>query len=383
MAKAGEFLKKFTLMKKERISTGVLPLDIALNNSFELGGCYAIASPPGGGKSTLILQICKKMCDEGRFVFYLDIEQGLKDEQLNGAGLTKYLEPINGEEYPRFQATNMIYSYNDCQNAIRDIIAMKKEGLCPFDMVVTDSLTTLVSENILEGEAEANTMAADARPLSKVIKSIRGPLGVNGITLFNVVQAASNIGGTMYDPQWIAKITKALEHAVDALLILEHPQYNSYKIKGMKKTPDGDVEVEIGYWGKLYTTKARSGLNRIKLNIPMIAGKGADNLMYLQKVLLDTGVFVKGTKYYKYNDSTGTEQKIEGEQKYKNFVQENYQMLVKMMYDLGYFDLTNNATVQQVATIEPAEIGDGNVSEEELRNEHEGTVDLEDEPKFI
>ena len=243
-------------------------------------------------------------------------------------------------------------------------------------MVVTDSLSSLVSENILEGEAEANTMAADARPLSKVIKSIRGPLGVNGITLFNVVQAASNIGGTQWDPQWIAKITKALEHAVDALLILEHPQYNSYKIKGMKKTPDGDIEVEIGYWGKLYTTKARSGLNRIKLNIPMIAGKGADNIMYLQKVLLDTGVFVKGTKYYKYNDSTGTEQKIEGEVNYKSFVQENYQMLVKMMYDLGYFDLTNNATVQQVATIEPAEIGDGDVSEEELRNEQEGTVDI-------
>ena len=59
-SKAGEFLKKYKLMKKERISSGVLPLDIALNNSFELGGCYAIASPPGGGKSTLILQICKK-----------------------------------------------------------------------------------------------------------------------------------------------------------------------------------------------------------------------------------------------------------------------------------------------------------------------------------
>ena len=370
-------------MKKERISTGVLPLDIVLNRSFELGGCYAIASPPGGGKSTLILQICKKMCDEGRFVFYLDIEQGLKDEQICGAGLDKYLEPLDGEEYPRFQATNMIYSYNDCQNAIRDIIAMKKEGLCNFDMVVADSLSTLVSENILEGEAEANTMAADARPLSKVIKSIRGPLGVNGITLFNVVQAASNIGGTQWDPRWVAKITKALEHAVDALLILEHPDYNSYRIKGIKKTPEGDTEVEIGYWGKLYTTKARSGLNRIKLSIPMIAGKGADNLMYLQKVLLDTGVFVKGTKYYKYCDASGKEQKIEGETKYKKFVADNYNMLVKMMYDLGYFDLTNTATVSQVASIEPADIDDGNVSEEELRNETDGTVPELDEPDFV
>ena len=348
MAKAGDFIKKFGFMKKERIKTKILPLDIILNNAFELGGCYAVASPPGGGKSTLVLQLCKFMCDAGRFIYYIDIEQGIKQEQIIGAGLDKYLEPINGEEYPRFQGTNEIYSYNDCQNAIRDIIAMKKEGKCNFDMVITDSLSSLVSETVLEGSAEAATMAVDARPLSKVIKSIRG------------------------------------------LILLEHPQFNSYKILGKKKTPNGEEDIEIGYWGKIYTTKGRSGLNRIKLNIPMIAGKGCDNIMYLKRVLLETGVFVKGTKYYKYNDASGNEQRIEGEANFEKFVKENYQMLVKMMYDLGFFDLTNNAVVNHIAVIEPAEVGDGNVSEEELRNEQEGTVTLdnqqepdEDEPQFV
>ena len=390
MAKAGDFIKKFGFMKKERIKTNILPLDIILNNAFELGGCFALSSPPGGGKSTLVLQMCKFMCDAGRFIYYIDIEQGIKPEQITGAGLDKYLEPINGEDYPRFQGTNEIYSYNDCQNAIRDIIAMKKEGKCNFDMVITDSLSSLVSETVLEGSAEAATMAVDARPLSKVIKSIRGPLGVAGITLFNIVQAASNIGGGMYAAEWVAKVTKAIEHAVDALILLEHPQFNSYKILGKKKTPNGEEDIEIGYWGKIYTTKGRSGLNRIKLNIPMIAGKGCDNIMYLKRVLLETGVFVKGTKYYKYNDASGNEQKIEGEANFEKFVKENYQMLVKMMYDLGFFDLTNNTVVNYIAAVEPAEVGDGNVSEEELRNEQEGTVTLdnqqepdEDEPQFV
>ena len=65
-------------------------------------------------------------------------------------------------------------------------------------------------------------------------------------------------------------------------------------------------------------------------------------------------------------------------------------MLVKMMYDLGFFDLTNNTVVNYIAAVEPAEVSDGNVSEEELRNEQEGTVILdnqqepdEDEPQFV
>lgn len=376
MAKAGDFLNKFGYIEKKTVSTGILPLDIALNGGIELGGCYAIASKPGGGKSTLALQLCKKFCDDGRYAVYLDIEQGLKPGQILGAGLDKYLKPLPGETRARFLPINTIYSYNDCQNAIRDIIALAKEGQVKYELICTDSLSSLVSEIVLTGAAEAATYAVDARPLSKVIKSIRGPLGVEGITLFNIVQAASNMSAGLYEPDWVAKVTKAIEHAVDALLILEHPTYNKYKIYGKKKTPEGEVDVEIGYFGKLYTTKARCGLNRIKLEVPMIAGKGADSCQFLQDALLKTGVFIKGTKYYKYNDANGNEQRLEGEQAYKQFVVQNKDMLTKLMYDLGYFDLTNTASLQAVASVEPAEIGDGNVSIEELRNEQEGQVEI-------
>lgn len=363
------FMNKFSYKKKEKISSGVLPLDIILNGGLELGGCYAIASPPGGGKTTMLLQVCKHMCDEGRFVVYADIEQGLKDQQIDGAKLRQYMEPLQGEEHPRFTVINTLYSYSDFQNYCRSMVTLKKVGVVPYDAIFADSLSTLVANNILEGDCEAATYAADARPLAKLIKSVRPVLGVAGITLFNIVQAASNIGATQYEPEWIAKVTKAIEHAVDGLILLEHPTANSYKIWGKKKTPDGEIDVEVGYYGKLYTTKARSGLNRIKLLIPMIAGSGCDNVQYLMNTLLSTGVFVKGTKYYKYNDENGNEQRLEGEQSYKKFVSENYEMLVKMMYDLGYFNLTNDATVTQIATVEPSDIAGASVSEEELNNE--------------
>lgn len=375
MAKAGDFFKKFSHKKKERVSTGVLPLDIVLNKGIELGGCYAIASPPGGGKTTMLLQVAKHLCDAGHFIVYADIEQGLKEEQIDGADLTKYLEPLPGEQYPRFYWINTLYCYSDFQNLCRDLIAMKNEGLVYYSVVMADSLSTLVAKNILEGDCEATTIAADARPMSKLIKSVKPPLGVAGITLFNIVQAGTNIGASQWDPEWVAKVTKAIEHAVDALILLEHPSAKSYKMWGKKKTPDGEVDVEIGYYGKLYTTKARSGLNRIKLYVPMLAGVGCDNVLYLMNALLNTGVFVKGTKYYKYNDANGVEQRIEGEENYKKFVSENYDMLTKMMYDLGFFDLTSTATVTQIATLEPSEISGAGVSEEELRNEEEGTVD--------
>ena len=381
MAKAGDFIKKFSYNKKQKISTGVLPIDIALNGGMKLGGCYCIGSPSQGGKSTLTLQICKYLCDSGKFTYFFDIEQGVDESQITGAGLDKYLEPLDGEEYPRFGFTNEIYSYNDFQAAIRDLIALKKENIVSYDFIVADSISTLVSETILNGEADAATYAADARPLSKVIKSLRGPLGVNNMTLWNIVQASSNIGGGMWEPEWVAKMTKALEHAVDALLIIEHPTAKSYKIWGKKKTPNGiEEDVEIGYYGKLYTTKARQGLNRIKLSVPMMMGIGLDNVQYLMNTLLSTGIFVKGSKYYKYNDSQGNEQRLEGEDNFRKFVINNYQTLVNMMYDLGFFDLTNNATVSQVALLEKSEVQGANVTEEELRNEPDGTVS---EQQFI
>lgn len=369
------FMSKFGYKKKERVSTGVLPLDVILNKGIELGGCYALASPPGGGKTTMILQICKHWCDQGRFIVYADIEQGLKEEQLQGADLSKYLEPIDGEDFPRLTVVNDLYSYSDFQNYCRSMITLKTAGHVKYDMIVADSLSTLVANNILEGDCEAATIAADARPLSKLIKSVKPPLGVAGITLFNVVQAGTNIGGGIYDPSWVAKVTKAIEHAVDGLILLEHETYNKYKIWGKKKTPTGDIDVEIGYYGKLYTTKARSGLNRIKLLVPMIAGVGCENVWFLMQSLLDTGVVIKGTKYYKYNDSNGVEQRIEGEDNFKKFVAENYDMLVKMMYDLGFFNLTNSATITPIAKVEPADIAGAEVSQEELDNEVEGTDD--------
>lgn len=371
------FMNKFSYKKKEKISSGVLPLDIILNGGLELGGCYAIASPPGGGKTTMLLQVCKHMCDEGRFVVYADIEQGLKDQQIDGAKLRQYMEPLPGEEYPRFTVINTLYSYSDFQNYCRSMVTLKNSGMVPYDAIFADSLSTLVANTILEGDCEAATYAADARPLAKLIKSIRPILGVAGITLFNIVQAASNIGANKFEPEWIAKVTKAIEHAVDGLILLEHPAFNTYKIWGKKKTPDGEIDVEVGYYGKLYTTKARSGLNRIKLVIPMIAGSGCDNVQYLMNTLLSTGVFVKGTKYYKYNDENGNEQRLEGEQGYKKFVSENYETLVKMMYDLGYFNLTNDATVTQIASVEPSEIAGASVSEEELKNEGDTNASTE------
>jgi len=379
--KAGDFLKKFSYNKKPKFDSGILPLDIVLNGGLKFGGCYAIASPSQGGKSTLTLQICKYLCDIGEHTYYFDIEQGVDENQITGAGLDKYLKPLPGEEYPRFGFTNEVYRYNDFQEAIRDIVALKKEGIVDYKFIVADSLSSLVSENIEYGEAEAATYAADARPLAKTIKSLRGMMGVNQITLWNVVQAASNIGATMYEPDWVAKMTKALEHAVDALIIIEHPPYNNAKIWGKKKTPNGlEEDVEIGYYGKLYTTKSRKGLNRVKLIVPMIMGKGLDNVQYLMNTLLSTGVFVKGTKYYKYNDANGEEQKIEGEENYKKFVIENFDTLVKMMKDMGFFDLTNDATITNIASIEPSEVMGAGVSEEELRNEPDGTVS---EQQFI
>jgi energy-coupling factor transporter ATP-binding protein EcfA2 len=377
MCATGDFLKKYTYKDDIKVPTSILPMDILCDKGIAKGGCLAIASPPGGGKSTLLLQICRLRAESGLYSVYFDVERGVSTEQIDSAGLRKYVTPLPNEEWERVKIIRDVYSYADFQTGVRDIINAKKEGLINYDFLIVDSVNALTAKAILEGNCEDHVIAGDAKPASKLIKSIRGPLGAAGITFFNVVQAAVNIGGGMWDVDWVAKLCKAYEHAVDTLFIIEHPQYNKYKIYKKIKTPNGEVDTEIGYLGKLYTTKSRVGLNRIKLEVPMIAGVGCDNVQYLEKTLLTTGVFTCRGETYKYHDSKGEEQKIKGEQEYKNFVKDNYDKLVQMLWNLGFFDLSNKNTIDKVAKVESMTQAEIDAIEPEDKKDEEPKNDTE------
>ena len=114
-------LSKFSYQPKQKMPTGIDPLDTVLNGGPEQGDLIGIASKQGGGKSTMLLQLSKIIIEEYKLkVAYIDAERGVKQEILQNMDLAKYL----GNQ---FFLTNVVSTYSDASLVIDEILKLLGE----------------------------------------------------------------------------------------------------------------------------------------------------------------------------------------------------------------------------------------------------------------
>ena len=65
-----------------RISTGIKELDRVLGGGIVGGSLVLVGGDPGIGKSTLLLQMCRNLCNSGLRVLYISGEESL--QQIKG-----------------------------------------------------------------------------------------------------------------------------------------------------------------------------------------------------------------------------------------------------------------------------------------------------------
>ena len=70
-----------------RISTGISELDRVLGGGIVEGGLMLIGGDPGIGKSTLLLQVCAHLCQNGKRVLYVSGEESAKQLKLRAKRL--------------------------------------------------------------------------------------------------------------------------------------------------------------------------------------------------------------------------------------------------------------------------------------------------------
>ena len=339
MAKAGDLFKSFGKVDKPVVSTGILGLDVVLGKGFALGGMYGLGSGEGSGKSTLMLQMCKHHIDVNKLnVVYVDVEQGITEEILESVGLLGYPQD-------KFFLVQDCVTFSDLQRLTNQLIAEKKEY--NFSVMIVDSLTAVAPQKIVDGDVESAKVAPSAKPMSEYVKAVRGRLGVARIGCVLIGQARVAIGAGMWEPDTYVALPKAVQHAVDVMLTIEHKKTKSTQIWSTKNTPTGLIDISVGFWGKMWTLKNKKGLDSIKIPMPMIFGKGFDNVRFVVSTLTSTGLMVKYGE--KYTMTFADNIKIEGESNMYNYVATNYANIVGMLYEKGFYDLTNEAALLTVA----------------------------------
>ena len=203
-------LREVTGDSEIRFSTGMGELDRVLGGGAVAGSLVLVGGAPGIGKSTLLLQICNRLCAERR-VLYISGEESERQLKLRAERLGVAPEEL------------FILSETRLSDVVETVEETKP------DILIVDSIQTLYNENNESSPGSISQVKDCTMTLMQISKS-------QGITVFVVghINKDGNIAGP-----------KVLEHMVDCVLYFEGDQHTSYRILRAAKNRFGATN-EIG-----------------------------------------------------------------------------------------------------------------------------------------
>lgn len=205
-------LKNIETDSEERIHTQIQELDRVLGGGIVPGSLVLVGGDPGIGKSTLLLQVCQKLCESKKQVLYISGEESLKQIKLRANRMGEFKEDL----------------YLLCETnleVIRNIIETRKP-----DVVVIDSIQTMYSEEVSSAPGSVSQVRESTNVFMQLAKGL-------GISIFIVGHVTKE--GTVAGP-------RVLEHMVDTVLYFEGDRHASYRIlRGVKNRFGSTNEIGV------------------------------------------------------------------------------------------------------------------------------------------
>ena len=193
-----------------RFSTGMRELDRVLGGGAVKGSLVLVGGAPGIGKSTLMLQICKKLGEQFR-VLYISGEESVHQLKLRAKRLQAESESL----------------YVLSETNLGDVIECVYEERP--DVLIVDSIQTLYDE-------ELNSPAGSVGQVKNCTMKLMQLAKEGNVTVFVIGHV--NKDGFIAGP-------KVLEHMVDCVLYFEGEQHMAYRILRAAKNRFGATN-EIG-----------------------------------------------------------------------------------------------------------------------------------------
>jgi DNA repair protein RadA/Sms len=193
-----------------RFPTGMGELDRVLGGGAVKGSLVLVGGAPGIGKSTLMLQICSKLCEFSK-VLYVSGEES--EHQLKLRAKRLHVE------------SNQLYVLSETN--LGDVMESVSKELP--DVLIVDSIQTLYNDALDSPAGSVSQVKDCTMSLMQLAKG-------QGITVFVIGHV--NKEGSIAGP-------KVLEHMVDCVLYFEGDQHTSYRILRAAKNRFGATN-EIG-----------------------------------------------------------------------------------------------------------------------------------------
>ena len=198
--------------QEDRMQTESEELDRVLGGGVVPGSLVLVGGDPGIGKSTLLLQVCKRLSDQGRKVLYISGEESLKQIKLRANRMGTFSDHLL-----LLCETNL--------ETIRQVIEREHPAVA-----VIDSIQTMYSEEVTAAPGSVSQVREATNTLMQIAK------GLN-ITIFIVGHVTKE--GTVAGP-------RVLEHMVDTVLYFEGDRHASYRIlRGVKNRFGSTNEIGV------------------------------------------------------------------------------------------------------------------------------------------
>ena len=205
-------LSNVTTDDENRISTKISEMDRVLGGGIVVGSLVLVGGDPGIGKSTLLLQMCRNLSDEGKKVLYVSGEESLRQIKMRAERLGTFSRDIS------------ILCETDL-----DIISNSITDLMP-DVVIIDSIQTMYREDVGSAPGSVSQVREATSILMRIAKGLH-------ITVFIVGHVTKE--GVVAGP-------RVLEHMVDTVLYFEGDGGASFRfLRGVKNRFGSTNEIGV------------------------------------------------------------------------------------------------------------------------------------------
>lgn len=222
-AAAPTSILKVTTADESRIRTGIRELDRVLGGGIVKGSLVLVGGDPGIGKSTILLQMCRRLVHGGTEILYVSGEESLSQIKMRA------------ERIGTFEKDMMLLCDNDMGNISA---AIQKSNA---EVVVIDSIQTMVVDEVGSAPGTVTQVREVTSRLMQLAKQ-------NEIAIFIVGHVTKE--GTVAGP-------RTLEHMVDSVLYFEGDRNNGFRILRGVKNRFGSTN-EIGVF-----TMTEAGLEEV------------------------------------------------------------------------------------------------------------------------
>ena len=203
---------KVTTADESRIKTDIGELDRVLGGGIVKGSLVLVGGDPGIGKSTILLQMCKKLVDKDVEVLYVSGEESLSQIKMRAGRIGT------------FDRDMMLLCDNDMDNISS---AIQKSNA---EVVVIDSIQTMVVDEVGSAPGTVTQVREVTSRLMQLAKQ-------NNVAIFIVGHVTKE--GTVAGP-------RTLEHMVDSVLYFEGDSNNGFRIlRGVKNRFGSTNEIGV------------------------------------------------------------------------------------------------------------------------------------------